>query len=217
MTKEERKQKKAEAKKKGKGLWTEFKEFINKGNALMLAVGVVIGGAFSAIVTSVVGVLTSFISWLVPGDLTNLVLVLPPVAWNYEAQAGVEGVGQWFAADQFNDKLTETITEDVLNNNYKLIGNTYVANGAAYINFGLLINAVVSFILIAVLLFVVVKIVSVATAKKAELDAKLLEEHYKKHPEDRPAPVEPGVPQPTETELLTQIRDLLKEQKKAKK
>ena len=35
-----------------KSLWQEFKEFINKGNAFMLAVGVVIGGAFNAIVTS---------------------------------------------------------------------------------------------------------------------------------------------------------------------
>ena len=42
----------AKKEKKGPGLWAEFKEFINRGNAFMLAVGVVIGGAFSAIVSS---------------------------------------------------------------------------------------------------------------------------------------------------------------------
>ena len=34
----------------------EFKEFISKGNAIDLAVGVIIGGAFGAIVTSIVGI-----------------------------------------------------------------------------------------------------------------------------------------------------------------
>lgn len=35
-----------------KKFWREFKEFINKGNVLGLAVGVIIGGAFSTITTS---------------------------------------------------------------------------------------------------------------------------------------------------------------------
>ena len=38
-----------------KKLWTEFKEFINRGNAMDLAVAVVIGAAFTAIINSVVG------------------------------------------------------------------------------------------------------------------------------------------------------------------
>lgn len=202
--------------KKGKGLWEEFKAFINKGNALMLAVGVVIGGAFSAIITSVVGVLTAFISWLLPGDLTNLVLVLPAVPWN-EGQKGLEGVGQWFAAGDFQSKVTETVTDEVLKSNYTLIGNTWVANGAAYINFGLLINAIISFLMIALILFIVVKVATTIAAKKAELDDKLREEYFKKHPEERPVEPEPGVPEPTEKELLAQIRDLLKEQKESKK
>ena len=37
-----------------KGLWKEFKEFINKGNALSMAVGIILGGAFTAIVTAIV-------------------------------------------------------------------------------------------------------------------------------------------------------------------
>ena len=62
---------------KGKGLWKEFKEFINKGNAFMLAVGVVIGGAFGAIVTAFVNILLSLATWAVPGGLKGLVTVLP--------------------------------------------------------------------------------------------------------------------------------------------
>ena len=50
-------------------------------------------------------------------------------------------------------------------------------------------------------------------AKKAALQAKAKEAYYEKHPEERPAPVEEGAPAPTTEELLTQIRDLLKEKK----
>ena len=50
-------------KSKGKGFFTEFKEFINKGNAFMLAVGVVIGGAFSAIVNAFVNMLMSLATY----------------------------------------------------------------------------------------------------------------------------------------------------------
>ena len=49
------------------GIFKEFKEFINRGNAFMLAVGVVIGGAFSAIVNAFVNMLMSIATWPVPG------------------------------------------------------------------------------------------------------------------------------------------------------
>ena len=68
-----------------KKFFEEFKAFINKGNAFMLAVGVVIGGAFNAIVTSLVNILMSVATWPVPGGLKGLVTVLPPVT---EAQHG---------------------------------------------------------------------------------------------------------------------------------
>ena len=75
----------AKKEKKGGKLWAEFKAFINKGNAFMLAVGVVIGGAFSAIVNAFVNMLTSLATWPVPGGLKGLVTVLPAVT---EAQKG---------------------------------------------------------------------------------------------------------------------------------
>ena len=83
----------AKKEKKGKKLWAEFKEFINRGNAFMLAVGVVIGGAFSAIVNAFVSMLMSIATWAVPGGLKGLVTVLPAVN---ATQEGVAGIGQKF-------------------------------------------------------------------------------------------------------------------------
>ena len=42
-------------KQEGKGIFAEFKKFITRGNIIDLAVGVIIGGAFSAIVTALTG------------------------------------------------------------------------------------------------------------------------------------------------------------------
>ena len=46
-------------KEKGKGFFAEFKKFITRGNAIDLAVGVIIGGAFQTIVYSIVNDLVS--------------------------------------------------------------------------------------------------------------------------------------------------------------
>ena len=52
-----------------KGLITEFKEFIARGNALQMAIGVVIGGAFSAIITAIVeNLITPIISLIMGSD-----------------------------------------------------------------------------------------------------------------------------------------------------
>ena len=212
-----KKEKKAKA--KGKGLWAEFKAFISRGNVLDMAIGVVIGGAFSAIVTAVVNILLSIVSWPLPGGLASLVTVLPVNPAN-EAQSGAQFVGQEFAAVDFTAKATEIGEKagaadpvmygtNILNSNYTKFGAKWVFNGSAYINWGALINAVISFIIIAIVLFIIVKAIAVINAKKAEAEAKAKEAYYQKHPEERPAPVEPGVPAPTEAELLTQIRDLL--------
>ena len=55
-----------------KGLISEFKEFISRGNALDLAVGVIIGGAFSAIVNSLVNdLLMPIIGMLIGINFSN--------------------------------------------------------------------------------------------------------------------------------------------------
>ena len=211
--------------KKGKSIFVEFKEFINKGNAFMLAVGVVIGGAFGAIVTAFVNILLSLATWAVPGGLKGLVTVLPALN---SAQSGP--VGQQFAMSDLVQKTIDfagsqgvTITKEsdtfvqwqtALLGKYTQHGTTFTFNGAAVIDWGALLTAIISFIIIALVLFIIVKVVSVAAAKKAQLEEKAREDYYKKHPEERPVPPEPGVPEPTEVELLKEIRDALVKKEK---
>ena len=214
----------AKKEKKGPGLWAEFKEFINRGNAFMLAVGVVIGGAFGAIVNAFVNMLMSLATWPVPGGLAGLVTVLPALT---EGQKGIAGVGQSFAAANYND-VAKAIGEKagatdplvygatVLNGNYTKYGTNFYFNGSAIINWGALINAIISFIIIAVVLFIIVKVMNTAARKKEEFKAKAQEAYYEKHPEERPVPPEPGKPEPTEIDYLKRIADAL-ENKKAKK
>lgn len=215
----------AKKEKKGKKLWAEFKEFINRGNAFMLAVGVVIGGAFSAIVNAFVSMLMSVATWAVPGGLKGLVTVLPAVN---PTQEGVAGIGQKFDAADIVEMTIKyaasqgvTITKESdsfmqwqnsLKGLYTLHGTTWTYNMSAIIDWGTLINAVISFLIIAIVLFIIVKVVNAAAAKKAEAQAKALEAYYQKHPEERPVEPEPEAPKPTAEELLTSILAELKKQ-----
>ena len=205
---------------KGKGLWAEFKEFINRGNAFMLAVGVVIGGAFSAIVNAFVNILMSLATWGVPGGLKGLINVLPALN---DAQKGP--VGQSFQMSELVDKTVEfaasqgvTITKEsetfiqwqtALLGKYNQYGTTFAFKGSAIIDWGSLITAVISFIIIAIVLFIIVKVVNSVQRKNEEIRAKAQEAYYEKHPEERPVPPEPGKPEPTELDYLKEIRDAL--------
>lgn len=211
--------------KKGVGFFKEFKEFINRGNAFMLAIGVVIGGAFSAIVNAFVNILMNVATWAVPGGLKGLVTVLPALN---DAQKGLDGVGQTFSKEAYDTVALslgkaagiEDTGEALLYGSSKLAANytahsgVFVFNGAAIIDWGTLLTAFISFLIIAVVLFIIVKVANSIQRKNEEIKARALEEYYKKHPEERPVPPEPGVPAPTTEELLTQIRDLLAEKKK---
>ena len=61
-------------------MWQEFKKFAMKGNVMDMAIGVVIGGAFGKIVTSLVGdIIMPILGTLTAGaDFTSLKLVLSP-------------------------------------------------------------------------------------------------------------------------------------------
>jgi large conductance mechanosensitive channel len=123
------------------GMLSEFKDFIAKGNVMDLAVGVIIGGAFSAIVTSLV-------SDVITPAILNPALKAAQVA----DLAGLKTDG-----------------------------------GILY---GKFLAAIISFLVIAFVIFLIVK--SLNSIKKTE-------------------EVAPAVPAgPTQEELLTQIRDLLK-------
>ncbi len=239
LTKEEKAALKKKRKEEGKGLWNEFKAFINRGNAFMLAVGVVIGGAFSAIVNAFVNMLTSLATWPVPGGLKGLVTVLPAVTKAQEGAAfllpgATEATNlQAFTTAEVNERVIQfaaaqgkVITVDStdfiqwknsLLSLYDLHGTTYTSKMCAIIDWGTLINAVIAFIIIAVVLVIIVKVANTAAAKKAELEAKRLEAYYEKHPEERPVPPEPGVPEPTEKDILNAILAELKKSNAEKK
>ena len=138
-----------------KKFFKEFKDFAMRGNVLDMAVGVVIGGAFGKITTSLVNdIIMPFVSMLTGGiDFSQ---------WKWVLKAA--------------DEATE------------------IAEVA--VNFGNLITVVLDFIIIAFVIFSLIKAMN----------------KLKKKEEEKPA--EPEAPAgPTTEELLTEIRDLLKEQK----
>ena len=182
------------------GFFKDFKAFISRGNILDMAVGVVIGNAFGAIVTALVNILLSICLWGVPGGLKGLVTVLPAAngiqkGMNYEI-----GLGQKFAADELHTlatKLAEAnykdqiaADADFLFNNpnliesskstilskYTLHGKTYTYNMSAVIDWGAFINAVLSFLIIALVLFIIVRVATKAAQKRAEFKNKFAAE-----------------------------------------
>jgi large conductance mechanosensitive channel len=138
----------------------EFRDFISKGNVMDLAVGIIIGAAFTAIVSSFVkDVVTPIIGLLGKASLENDYLVL---------KAGPGGAPV--------DGLTLADAQKT---------------GAVVMSYGVFLNAVINFFLVALVVFMLVKAVN------------------KVHKKPDPAPAAP--PEPTnEEKLLTEIRDLLK-------
>ena len=126
----------------------EFKKFISKGNVIDLAVGVIIGGAFTKIVTS-----------LVENIITPLLSVV---------------TGKVNIAD-----LSVTITDELV------------------IPYGMFLQAIIDFLLIAICVFAMVKAIN------------KVREKFEKKEEAEAAPPEPS----KEEVLLTEIRDILKEKK----
>lgn len=191
---------------KGKGIIAEFKTFISRGNVLDMAVGVVIGGAFSAIVTALVNILLSVCTWPVPGGLAGLVTVLPALSAGQKAPAGYENI---YSVSDFLAKGFSATEAGM----YVQHGANYYYKGCAIIDWGALINAIISFLIVAVVLFIIVKTVNAARKAADDVKAKAQEAYYEKHPEERPVPPEPGVPEPTDHELLKEMLKVLKEKK----
>ena len=169
-------------------LWEEFKVFINKGNAMALAVGTIIGGAFSNITKSVTNDLIMPIVNIFLGgtDFSDAKLALPRMPWvepTYETIVDADGA---------------EIVQEVRN----------------YLTYGNFISAVINFLILALVVFFIVKFVNqmneAATRKEREAAeaaaaaaAAAAAEEAAKNP---PAP-----PAPTAEELLAEIRDLLKQ------
>ncbi|MGI9389558.1 MAG: large conductance mechanosensitive channel protein MscL [Boseongicola sp.] len=138
----------------------EFKDFIAKGNVMDMAVGIIIGAAFTAIVTSLVG------------DLINPIIGL--------AMGGVDFVNNYavLSGDVAEGASLEAARE----------------TGAAVFAFGSFIMAIINFLIIAFVVFMLVRYVNkVKAASEGPAEE---------------APEEPAGP--TQEELLTEIRDALK-------
>ena len=189
---------KKEKVKKNGGVIKEFKAFITRGNVLDMAVGVIMGSAFGAIVTAFTNILLSVATWAVPGGLKGLVTVLPAVN---KAQRGAEFLHiteegpahiflQQFTTDELNGRVIEFAAaqgklgltvdsadfiqwKNSLLGLYSLHGTTYTYNMSSIIDWGTFINAIISFLIIALTLFIIIKTVASIKAAKANLDAQI--------------------------------------------
>ena len=153
-------------KKKRLGIIGEFKTFISRGNVLDMAVGLIIGSAFTAIVNSLVGDLLMPLLSMITGkvDFTEWKLVL-------------------------QDAVLDEAGEEV--------------SAAISINYGSFIQYIINFLLIAISVFLLVKVINTIREKA---------EKKKKAEEEAAAAEEPPAPDP-QLVLLEEIRDLLKEKK----
>ena len=150
-----------------KKFFEEFKTFITKGNVMDMAVGVIVGGAFGAITSSLVGnVITPLLAWLFNSpnpDALNIVL----------REAELDAAGE-------------------------------VAREAIVLGLGDFVGAIINFLVIALVLFSVIK---------AFNKARELAEKAKKKEEEAAAAAEPEEPKPTAEELLGAILEELKAKK----
>ena len=144
------------------GLVKEFKEFISKGNVMDMAVGVIIGGAFGKIVTSLVN------------DI-----IMP-------------GIGSVCSGVDFKD-MKHVITPAVVD------AAGEVTTPEVAINYGVFINTVIEFFIIAICIFLVITLIQKSSKKFKALLKKEEEEAAAE------APAEPS----EEVKLLTEIRDAL--------
>ncbi len=144
-----------------KKIFKEFGDFIKRGNVIDLAVAVIIGGAFSTIVTSLVNdIIMPVISLLTGGiDFTNLFVSL-------------------------NGETYTTLAEAE-------------AAGASVLAYGSFIQAIINFLIIAFVIFMVVKAMNKMMSLKKKKEEK----------EEAPAKSD-------EVVLLEEIRDLMKKNKK---
>jgi large conductance mechanosensitive channel len=143
----------------------EFKEFALKGNVMDLAVGVIIGGAFSTIVNSVVKDLIMPVVGIATGgfDFSNLFVRLGHIPATYKGNP-----------ESYKDLQTA---------------------GVAVFGYGSFITAMINFIILAFIIFLMVKFINA----------------LRKEPQ--PAPAEPPPP-PEDVLLLREIRDTLKNQQR---
>ena len=162
------------SKKDKKSLWKEFTEFAIKGNAMALAVGTIIGAAFSTITKSITDdIIMPVVNIFLGGaDFTEAKIALPRMPWV--------------------EPTFETVVDAT--------GAEVVQEVQNYLTYGNFISAIINFFILAFVVFLIVKFIN------------KLSEIGKKKEEEEAAPEEPAAPPaPTAEEILTEIRDILKD------
>ncbi|HBR86099.1 MAG TPA: hypothetical protein DEA32_02845 [Firmicutes bacterium] len=166
------KAKKASLKEKASKTYQEFKKFISRGNVIDMAVGVIIGSAFGAIVTAVTNILLALCTWGVPGGISGLITPLAPTASQMvdpTIKVGGESLKQIYTASEWV-QLSKADEFTAIKDMYKQYGGQYIYKQQAVIDWGALINAVIAFLIIALTLFVILKVyasLKIARAKMA--------------------------------------------------
>ncbi len=143
--------------KEKKGFWKEFKAFITRGNILDMAVGIIVGGAFTAIVNALCNnILKPIVNWI-------LALIL-----------GTDSLSEVYTF------LTTAYTTDETGAQVIDLANSI------YIDWGTFINAIINFLLIAIVLFLIIK--ALMRVQKMRDEAKAaIEEAQKKAEEEKAA------------------------------
>lgn len=172
-----------------KKFFNEFKKFITRGNVLDMAVGIIVGGAFTAIITSLVNnILTPLINWIPGADNTGALQVVLREA----------------VLDEGGTVVTPALIMD------------FGAVISAIVSF--LITAFVLFVIVKTVNSIHQhgEKIKEELKKKAEENKAKSEGAEENAVEDKPAapaePAAPAVPVETSEDVLKEIRDLLKAQ-----
>ncbi|MCR5787265.1 MAG: MscL family protein [Acholeplasmatales bacterium] len=139
----------------------EFKEFIAKGNVLDMAVGVIIAGAFSAIVTALTNkilmpIVNSLLAPATKGDKIYTIL------WSSHLEYSSEQV-----------KAMDETAKAALSA-YQLGPDGGYYSKLFYIDWSAFIEAIINFFFIALTLFIILKVIMGITKKTREANEKLL-------------------------------------------
>ena len=133
-----------------KKIFEEFKKFITRGNVVDMAVGVIVGGAFTAIVNG----------------LSNNILK-PVINWILAMIIGKDSLSELYT-------FLLTVEKDVLDEAGTVIGKEIDLAQSIYIDWGSFINAIINFFIIAFVLFIIVKIINKFRENHDELVNKII-------------------------------------------
>ena len=136
-----------------KKFFSEFKKFITRGNVVDMAVGVIVGSSFTAIVNG----------------LSNFVLK-PIINWLLALILGKDSLSNIHTFLIRVDKA-----QDVLNADGEVVGSMMVPDltQSIYIDWGSLINAILNFFIVALVLFSIVKIINKFREEHKEMSEKI--------------------------------------------